>query len=378
MSRPIQALPFRLPGPPLWGVWLALVLLLAASPALAGFTLTDGENSLRIGGWVQPALVVTVPDEGPAQQRLQLQRARMDLWAFAHDERVRARVQTEFGGNNPRVLDAFVDFTIHPMARLLVGRAVIPHQNQWGPNPATLAFSTRTVTSDLFAVPGGRDVQIQLHGDSDRIAYGVALVNGRLDGSAADVFGLALTGRVLAAVAGEVDDTELPTAVREGVHVMVGAGGLAAFDTTWRDWTYGEGGAGLPADVVSGFLEFRLRTGGVKAVVDGAIQHVEGLPVEGFVGTTGGGVQGMVAGLLPFAPLVLAARYGEARTDLDRGSNATRVSVWGGGLTLMHRDARWYTRLDVTGERRATRLDGVILADAETSSRLALVHVFRF
>ncbi|TVQ96521.1 MAG: hypothetical protein EA398_15860 [Deltaproteobacteria bacterium] len=359
---------------------LVALLLLAAAPARASFVLggDDEPFQLLVGGWIQPTLDVTAPGSDPVTQRMRLQRARMDLRTTVHDERVDARIQVDFGGSGARVLDAFVDVELHPLVHVLVGRAILPHQNQWGPNPATLAFNSRTITSNLFAIPGGRDVQLQLHGSVDRLQYGLALANGRFDGSAAETFGLSITGRVLGALVGVVHDDELPTRAVEGAHVMAGLGGYAAFDSTWRDWTHGEGGDGLPADVQTAFAELRLRTGGLTLVLDGAIQRVDAVPVAGFEPTVGGGVQGTAAFLVPSTPLVVAGRYGEARTDLDDTTNATRRTTWGGGLTALHDGARWYTRLDLTGERAARRDAGVPFADADTVTTLTLTHILRF
>lgn len=133
----------------------------------------------RVAGFVQQQFIV---DESPdSATRFLLHRARIGITGQVTD-----RIRINFVGGfveppsaTPRLVNAFVDFDVHPMLQVRTGQFLVPFGLE-GPevitfNPAierTLVMR-RTNTFTMF-----RDVGVQLSGRSDAFSYAVAVVNG--------------------------------------------------------------------------------------------------------------------------------------------------------------------------------------------------------
>ena len=163
------------------------------SPDNDAITLPD----YRIAGFIQQQFVVDESPDSPA--RFSTHRARIGISGQVTD-----RIRVNFVGGfveppsrTPRLVNAFVDFDVHPLLQIRTGQFLVPFGLE-GPevitfNPAIERSTVirRTNTMNMF-----RDVGVQLSGRHSGLSYAVALVNGTGANNAEQIEPKDLLGRV--------------------------------------------------------------------------------------------------------------------------------------------------------------------------------------
>lgn len=166
-----------------WGlslVWIsAALLILGPSLATAQDADDDSYPDLRAAGFLQQHFVEgPLPDDSP---RFVIKRARVGV-AGSITDRIRVNVvggALEPPNGTPRLVNAFLDFDVHPLLQVRTGQFLVPFGLE-GPepiphNPAIeRAVATRRVNDFTML----RDVGLQVGGEVAPVNYKVALVNG--------------------------------------------------------------------------------------------------------------------------------------------------------------------------------------------------------
>lgn len=136
-------------------------------------------HAYEIFGYLQQQVVADETDDSPT--RYQIPRARIGVRGPITDL-ISINI---FGGyieppnDTPQLVDAFVDFDIHPFLQLRSGQFILPFGLE-GPSPIihipTIERSTATRRLNPFRM--FRDMGLQASGNMDGFSYAVALVNG--------------------------------------------------------------------------------------------------------------------------------------------------------------------------------------------------------
>lgn len=188
---------------PTFGVFILLLtyLLLLPADSLMAQTLSGNTNNefpaLRFAGFLQQQFVSDQNPDNPAS--FTIKRARLGVKG-AITESISLNVvggYAEPPDNSPRLVNAFVDFDLHPMLQLRTGQFLLPFGLE-GPEPIFLnpaierSHSIRRInTFTMF-----RDVGIQLSGEKSIFSYALALVNGAGANQEAQIEPKDLMGRV--------------------------------------------------------------------------------------------------------------------------------------------------------------------------------------
>ena len=159
-----------------------------------GFTIgsADGLYKLRLGGYVQADGRFFVNDDnrgdGPKtnltdnftirRARVQLDGSFYDLFDF--------RLQYDFGGATPQLVDAYVTTKIDPALRITAGHFKAPFGLEFLQTDTNCAFVERGLPTNL--VPW-RDTGVQVGGDlwNGAVNYAVGIFSGTTDGTNRDV-----------------------------------------------------------------------------------------------------------------------------------------------------------------------------------------------
>lgn len=161
--------------------FLALMMaLLVTSHAQNVNAQTINFSSLKFGGFLQQQFIM---DETPgAAERFSIHRARLGVTGSITDN-IRVNViggYVEPPDRTPRLVNAFIDFDIHPLFQLRTGQFLVPFGIE---SPEVIIFNPaieRTTTiRRLNPYVMFRDIGVQVGGKGSLLNYKVALVNGK-------------------------------------------------------------------------------------------------------------------------------------------------------------------------------------------------------
>jgi len=166
------------------GTFIMLLLLLATTGIHTATAQTSSEEetdlpSYDFGGFLQQQFIADGTPDSPA--RFSIHRARLGVTGKITD-RITVNLiggYTEPPNNTPRLVNAFIDFDLHPLLKLRTGQFLVPFGLE-GPQPIPLnpAIERATTTRRLNTVTMFRDIGLQVSGSHSNVNYAIALVNG--------------------------------------------------------------------------------------------------------------------------------------------------------------------------------------------------------
>lgn len=162
--------------------FLSLVLLITAETMMAQNVTGNAEKewpSLRFAGFLQQQFVSGQNPDAPAT--FSIKRARVGVRGAITDN-ISLNVvggYAEPPENTPRLVNAFVDFDLHPLFQVRTGQFLLPFGLE-GPEPIFLnpAIERSHTVRRINTFTMFRDVGIQLSGDKSMFGYALAIVNG--------------------------------------------------------------------------------------------------------------------------------------------------------------------------------------------------------
>lgn len=161
---------------------LLLILGFTVMNTVNAQTSTESETeypSLSAGGFLQQQFIADETPDSPA--RFSTHRARLGVTGRINDNISLNLIGgfTEPPNNTPRLVNAFVDFDLHPLLQIRTGQFLLPFGLE-GPQPIPLnpAVERATATRRLNTFTMFRDVGVQLSGSQSIVNYAVAVVNG--------------------------------------------------------------------------------------------------------------------------------------------------------------------------------------------------------
>lgn len=164
-------------------VLLILILITSQFNTVQAQTSAGGQrdfSSFRFGGFLQQQFVADQTADSP--NRFSIHRARLGVTGSITD-RIRVNLiggYVEPPDRSPGLVNAFVDFDIHPLFQVRTGQFLLPFGLE-GPeviifNPA-VERTTAILRLNTFTM--FRDIGVQIGGRSSIFNYRIALVNGR-------------------------------------------------------------------------------------------------------------------------------------------------------------------------------------------------------
>ena len=145
----------------------------------------NGGFAVRFGGMIQADGRWFIDKEGTGLvDQFLVRRARLSMEGTVHDI-VDFRVMPDFGNGQTLVFDAYVDFKLHPAARLRLGKMKPPVGLERWQSANAVHFIERGFPT--FLAPN-RDVGVLLHGQpwEGTLHYGVGVFNGVIDNGNVD------------------------------------------------------------------------------------------------------------------------------------------------------------------------------------------------
>ena len=334
----------------------ALLCSLAASTAWAGYRVAPvtGSDALEIGALLQVAHDLNLPEEGDANNALFIRRARLDFQGALPQTRLTYRLQTEFARRNNPLLDAWVETRLGGSLRLRVGLDLLPHHVQYATAPFRLAFTERSITSDFFSHPGGRDVGVSLRGDTGGSRWSLTLA----DGSGAmlpqrDDIAFLLAGRYTRALLGPILEEEISPAARDFPIANVGVGFLAGMNNgTLGLFAAPEAPEGFDprAHFGTGYADLRIQVGKIAVNLDGAFRYAMSADDDADLDPVlSWGFNALAGYLIQPDKIALIMRFGLADPNMDADDDTEMR--FGGGLVFFHRNSGhgWRTNLEYNG-----------------------------
>lgn len=161
-------------------VWLFLSITIHTANAQS--TAAKPEKSLpsfKFGGFLQQQFIADQTPNSPA--RFSIHRARVGVTGSITD-RIKVNLiggYAEPPNNTPRLVNAFIDFDIHPLFQVRTGQFLLPFGLE-GPEPIPLnpAIERSMAIRRLNTFTMFRDIGVQVSGHQSIFGYAVALVNG--------------------------------------------------------------------------------------------------------------------------------------------------------------------------------------------------------
>lgn len=175
-------------------------LLFIQLPSTATAQSTESESSLpsfKAAGFLQQQFITDQTTGSPV--RFSTHRARLGVTGKI-TERISVNLiggYAEPPNNTPRLVNAFVDFDVHPLLQVRTGQFLVPFGLE-GPQPIPLnpAIERSTAIRQLNTFGMFRDIGVQLSGSQSIFNYAVALVNGTGANQTEQIDPKDVTGRV--------------------------------------------------------------------------------------------------------------------------------------------------------------------------------------
>lgn len=165
-------------------IWLILLFLISlqGNVILAQNTGDQPDQNLpsyKFGGFLQQQFIADQSPDFP--NRFSIHRARLGV-SGSITERIKINLiggYSEPPNNTPRLVNAFIDFNIHPLLQLRTGQFLLPFGLE-GPKPIFLnsAIERTYAIRRMNTFTMFRDIGVQLSGKTSALSYSVALVNG--------------------------------------------------------------------------------------------------------------------------------------------------------------------------------------------------------
>lgn len=135
--------------------------------------------SYKFGGFLQQQFIADQTPDSPA--RFSIHRARLGV-SGSITSRIKINLiggYSEPPDNTPRLVNAFIDFDIHPLLQLRTGQFLLPFGLE-GPKPIFLnsAIERTYAIRRMNTFTMFRDIGVQLSGNTSAWSYAVAFVNG--------------------------------------------------------------------------------------------------------------------------------------------------------------------------------------------------------
>jgi phosphate-selective porin OprO and OprP len=157
------------------------------SKPFKGFSIQseDGDYQLKVGGFIQADARVFTESAGDPINTFAVRRARIDLRATV-GRYFELRVQPEFAGSSPRLLDAYANLRFFDEVQFQAGKMKSPIGLEYLRAPTDLVFPEFGLPTSL--VPQ-RDVGFYVHGNvlDSAVGYQLGVFNGVTDGADGDV-----------------------------------------------------------------------------------------------------------------------------------------------------------------------------------------------
>lgn len=156
-----------------------LISLLSVPIAAQQNSAQQSYPNYRVAGFVQQHFTLDETDGRPAN--FSIYRARIGVSGQIHD-RIRVNLvggYVEPPNRTPRLVNAFVDFDVHPLLQIRTGQFLVPFGLE-GPEVITFnpAIERSTAIRRLNTFNMFRDIGIQFSGRHEAFTYAIAVVNG--------------------------------------------------------------------------------------------------------------------------------------------------------------------------------------------------------
>lgn len=161
-------------------IFALMIVLLVTSHGQISNAQTNQLPSLKLGGFLQQQFLLDETPESAA--RFSLHRARLGVTGSITDKILVNVIggYVEPPNGTPRLINAFIDFDIHPLFQVRSGQFLVPFGIE---SPEVIIFNPaieRTTTvSRLNPYMMFRDIGIQVGGRGSLVNYKVAVVNGK-------------------------------------------------------------------------------------------------------------------------------------------------------------------------------------------------------
>lgn len=160
---------------------LALMMVLfVTSHAQTVYAQTTNLPSLKLGGFLQQQFIIDETPESAA--RFSIHRARVGVTGSITDN-IRVNViggYVEPPDRTPRLVNAFIDFDVHPLFQVRTGQFLVPFGIE---SPEVIIFNPAiertTAIRRLNPYMMFRDIGVQIGGRGSIMNYKIALVNGK-------------------------------------------------------------------------------------------------------------------------------------------------------------------------------------------------------
>jgi phosphate-selective porin OprO and OprP len=314
-----------------------------------GFFLRSADENFRlnIGGWVQARYAYERDSEGEDTSSFLIRRARLDIRGHVISPNLTFRIMPDLS-RTATLRDAWINYAFKRTLQVRAGQFTVPFQWHRYVSPRRQHFAERSVPSETFGFPNGRDVGVMLHGAGEdrRWGYGV----GFFDGAGRNVArsnsdGNMASGRFSYALFGQLPREESDFGWSEEPMLAVGIGGQGAWRNEVRAWDLGRSAAGNQrADWVTGTADLRFAWRGFSIASEGHLRRVD--PDDSAVSSYDGWAGVVSAGyMIVPGRYEIVGRYSELR--LDRDARDTREREWGVGLNIYHAAHDWKTRINL-------------------------------